>query len=71
MHPQDTIQLQIEDLKRQIAETRMEIRAESNRLDGIWWKIGLLAGIVSIIASEVFGGGIGGAISTLLGVMPL
>lgn len=49
----------------------MEIRAESNRLDGIWWKIGLLAGIVSIIASEVFGGGIGGAISTLLGVMPL
>lgn len=49
----------------------MEIRAQSNRLDGIWWKIGLMAGVISIIASEVFGAGVGSAISTLIGVWPL
>lgn len=58
-------------MKKQIAETRMEIRAQSNRLDGIWWKIGLLAGIVSLIASEVFGEGIGAGINTLIGWWPI
>ena len=45
----------------------MEIRSQSSRLDGIWWKIGLLAGIVSLIATEVFGNGVGGIFSTLIG----
>ena len=25
------------------------------RIDGMWWKIGLLAGVVSILMAEVFG----------------
>ena len=71
MHQQDQFNAQIQELKNQIQETRMEIRAQSNRLDGIWWKIGLMAGVISIIASEVFGAGVGSAISTLIGVWPL
>lgn len=49
----------------------MEIRTQSNRLDGLWWKIGLMAGVVAIMVSEVFGQGIGSAFSTLIGVFPL
>jgi len=49
----------------------MEIRTQSNRLDGLWWKIGLMAGVVAIMVSEVFGSGIGSAFSTLIGVFPL
>lgn len=49
----------------------MEIRTQSNRLDGLWWKIGLMAGAVAIMVSEVFGQGIGSAFSTLIGVFPL
>ena len=71
MHPQDTIQLEIQDLRKQIQETRMEIRTQSNRIDGLWWKIGLMAGVVAIMVSEVFGQGIGSIFSTLIGVFPL
>ena len=49
----------------------MEIRAQSNRLDGIWWKIGVMAGVIAVITSEVFGSGIGAAVNTLIGVFPL
>ena len=71
MHPQDTIQLEIQDLRKQIQETRMEIRTQSNRLDGIWWKIGLMAGFISILMTEVYGHGIGGLVGELLGWWPL
>ena len=67
MHQEDRIQIQIQDLKRQIEETRMEIRSQSNRLDGIFWKIGLLAGIVSIVMYEIYGNGIGGLFNDLIG----
>lgn len=67
MNQPNQLQIQIEDLKRQITDLRLELRAESNRLNGIWWKMGLLAGIVSIIASEVFGGGIGSVVNLILG----
>jgi len=30
-----------------------------------------MAGIISVIASEVFGAGIGGVISTLIGALPI
>ena len=71
MHQEDRIQIQIQDLKRQIEETRMEIRSQSNRLDGIFWKIGLLAGVVSIIMSEIYGSGVGGFVADLMGWWPL
>ena len=55
------------DLKKQISEMREEIARQNDRLRGIWWKMGLLAGIVAVISSEVFGDGIGGIINFLLG----
>lgn len=58
-------------MKRQIEETRLEIRSQSNRLDGIFWKIGLLAGVVSIIMSEIYGSGVGGIFADLMGWWPL
>ena len=45
----------------------MEIRSQSNRLDGIFWKIGLLAGAVSIVMCEIYGNGIGGLFNDLMG----
>ena len=68
---QDPIQQQIRELKEMIQETRTEIRVQENRINGLWWKIGVMAGVIAVITSEVFGSGIGGAISTLLGVLPL
>ena len=71
MHPQDMIQAEIQDLRKQIQETRMEIRTTSSRLDGIWWKIGLMAGFISILMTEVYGHGIGGVVGDILGWWPL
>ena len=71
MHQEDRIQIQIQDLKKQIEETRLEIRSQSNRLDGIFWKIGLLAGLVSLIMSEIYGSGVGGFVTDLMGWWPL
>ena len=68
---QDPIQRQIRELKEMIQETRTEIRVQENRINGLWWKIGVMAGVIAVITSEVFGSGIGGAVSTLLGVLPL
>ena len=71
MYPKDQIQLQIEELKNQITDTRMEIRSQARRLDGLWWKMGLLAGVVSIIMTEIYGNGIGSIVSDLIGWWPL
>ena len=71
MHQQDQIQIQIQDVKKQIEETRMEIRTQERRLDGLWWKIGLMAGFISILMSEVYGQGIGGLVGELMGWWPL
>lgn len=68
---QDPIQQQIRELKEMIQETKTEIRVQENRINGLWWKIGVMAGIIAVITSEVFGSGIGGAVNTLLGVWPL
>ena len=68
---QDPIQQQIRELKDLIQETRTEIRVQENRINGLWWKIGVMAGVIAVITSEVFGAGIGGAVSTLIGVLPL
>ena len=68
---QDPIQRQILELQNQLRETRLEIRVQADRLNGLWWKLGLMAGIISVIASEVFGAGIGGIVSTLIGALPI
>ena len=70
MYQQDQIQIQLQDLKKQIEETRMEIRTQERRLDGLWWKIGLMAGILSILVSEIYGHTVGGFVADLIGWWP-
>lgn len=70
MYQKDQIQIQIEDLKKQIEETRLEIRTQERRLDGLWWKIGLMAGILSILVSEIYGHTVGGFVADLIGWWP-
>ena len=67
MHPMDQYQAQMADLKRQLTEMRTEIAQQNDRLRGIWWKMGLLAGIVAMISAEVFGNGVGSIINIILG----
>lgn len=71
MYQQDQIQIQLQDLKKQIEETRMEIRTQERRLDGLWWKIGLMAGILSILVSEIYGHTVGGLVADIIGWWPL
>ncbi len=54
-----------------IAAMERTVQEMNERMTGIYWKMGLLAGIVAIISSEIFGGGIGSAINALIGVWPL
>ena len=70
MYQQDQIQIQIQDVKKQIEETRLEIRTQERRLDGLWWKIGLMAGILSILVSEIYGHTVGGFVADLIGWWP-
>ncbi len=57
-------------MKKQIEETRMEIRTQERRLDGLWWKIGLMAGILSSLVSEIYGHTVGGFVADLIGWWP-
>ena len=57
-------------MKNQIEETRLEIRTQERRLDGLWWKIGLMAGILSILVSEIYGHTVGGFVADLIGWWP-
>lgn len=49
----------------------MEIRTQERRLDGLWWKIGLMAGILSILVSEIYGHTVGGLVADIMGWWPL
>lgn len=71
MYQQDQIQIQIQDLKKQIEDTRLEIRAQERRIDRLWWKIGLMAGLISVLIGEIYGHTIGGMVADLLGAVPI
>lgn len=53
-----------------IATMERNLQEMNERMTGIYWKMGLLAGIVAIISSEIFGGGIGNAVNILIGGWP-
>lgn len=63
----DQTDKQIQELRKQIQELRNDLRLETIRLDRIWWKIGLMAGLISVIMGRVFGGGIAEIINPILG----
>ena len=67
MHPMDQYQAQIAELKKEIRQLQNQILEQNDRLRGVWWKMGLMAGIVAMISAEVFGSGIGGIVNIILG----
>lgn len=68
MYEWDRLDKRIDDLEKRVDEIREDLQIERSRNDRIWWKVGALAAIVAIVASEVFGNGlIGNAIDILLG----
>ena len=67
MHPMDQYQAQIAELKKEIRQLQTQILEQNDRLRGVWWKMGLMAGIVAMISAEVFGNGIGGIVNIILG----
>ena len=68
MYEWDRLDKRIDDLEKRVDEIREDLQIERSRNDRIWWKVGALAAIVAVVASEVFGNGlIGNAIDILLG----
>ena len=68
MYEWDRLDRRIDDVEKRLDELREDLAVERARNDRIWWKVGALAAIVAVVASEVFGNGvIGGTIDILMG----
>lgn len=68
MYEWDRLDRRIDDVEKRLDELREDLAVERARNDRIWWKVGALAAIVAVVASEVFGNGlIGSSIDMLLG----
>ena len=68
MYEWDRLDRRIDDVDKRLDELREDLAVERARNDRIWWKVGALAAIVAVVASEVFGNGvIGGTIDILMG----
>lgn len=63
----DWIKAQNNELKTQIAELREDLRATQHRIDGIWWKVAVIAAAVTIAVGKVFGKSIVECITWALG----
>ena len=44
-----------EDLTKQIGELREDLRQTQHRIDGIWWKVAVIATLVTVAVGKVFG----------------
>ena len=51
----------------QIRDLRNEIAVERGRINSLWWKFGILAGVISAVASKVFGYAFGELINLITG----
>lgn len=51
----------------QIRDLRNEIAIERGRINSLWWKFGILAGVISAVASKVFGSAFGELINLITG----
>lgn len=55
MQLDDWIRVQNEELKKQIAELREDLRVTQHRIDTIWWKVAAVATLCTIAVGKVFG----------------
>jgi len=68
MYEWDRLDRRIDETEKRLDELREDLAVERARNDRIWWKVGALAAIVAVVASEVFGNGlIGSAIDIIMG----
>ena len=44
-----------EELKKQIAELRQDLRDTQHRIDSIWWKVAVVATVCTVAVGKVFG----------------
>ena len=55
-------------IKREINDLRNEIAVERGRINSLWWKFGIIAGLVSAIAGRVFGDSVSAIVDIILGL---
>lgn len=55
----------IAEIKDQINQLRNELAIERARINSLWWKFALLAGLISAVMGKVFGSTVGGVIDIL------
>ena len=55
MNIDDWIKQKNADLERQIGELREDLRETQHRLDGVWWKVAVVATLCTIAVGKVFG----------------
>ena len=47
-----------DELKKEIAEMREDMRLMEHRLDTVWWKMAVLATVITVAVGKVFGNSI-------------
>lgn len=57
----------IQQIQEQIHQLRDEIAVERGRINSLWWKFGILAGIIGGITAKVFGSTFGAVYDMLFG----
>lgn len=57
----------IQQIQTQIKQLRNEIGIERERINSLWWKFGILAGVISAVTGKVFGGSFGALFDILTG----
>lgn len=54
----DWIKRENDELKKEIAEMRQDMRLMEHRLDTVWWKMAVLATVITVAVGKVFGNSI-------------
>ena len=54
----DWIKRENDELKKEIAEMREDMRLMEHRLDTVWWKMAVLATVITVAVGKVFGNSI-------------
>ena len=54
----DWIKRENDELRKEIAEMREDMRLMEHRLDTVWWKMAVLATVITVAVGKVFGNSI-------------
>lgn len=65
----DWIRQQNEELRHQLDELRTDLRQTQHRIDTIWWKVAVIATLVTVAVGKVFGKSILQILGDCIGVV--